>query len=277
MEKFNPLTAEYMKESVAIILGSAFEGSFASQLGLTPEEVNTEFGKITLYQSALRKDRPAYVVFRHGMPHTLLPNQINYRGQAAALKKVNCRALLINSSVGVMDPDLPIYKPMLVSDLLMPENRLPDGSTCTMFPEPVPGQGHLLIKEGLFSGELNRWIIQEGKEAVYEGDKGVVFVYAGGPRGKTPAENRMWARLGGQVNSMTLAPEVVLANELEIPVAALVTGHKYSVPGIQNPIQEEVADTLVNAREATEWILRLFLEKAEPVPFGNQIYRFDDE
>lgn len=264
-------------KSIAIILGSAFEGSFADELKLTPHQVDTEFGSITLYKTALRNDRPAYVIFRHGLPHSLLPNQINYRAQAAVLKKLNCGALLINSSVGVMDADLPIYKPMLVSDLMMPENRLPDGSTCTMFPEPSDNHGHLLIKDGLFSSKLNDWLIGKHQADIHQTEKGVVFVYAGGPRGKTPAENRMWAQLGGQVNSMTLAPEVVLANEVEIPTTALVVGHKYSVPDTDNPKKEEIGATLNQARSATKKILYFFLMEAEPVPFENEIYRFNNE
>ncbi|WP_340102934.1 phosphorylase family protein [Rhodohalobacter sp. 8-1] len=264
-------------KSIAIILGSAFEGSFAGELKLTPHQVDTKFGGITLFRSDLRNDRPAFVIFRHGLSHSMLPNQINYRAQAAALKKVNCGALLINSSVGVMDGDLPLYKPMLVTDLLMPDNRLPDGSTCTMFSEPSDNQGHLLIKDGLFSSKLNDWLIGKHQADIHQAEKGIVFVYAGGPRGKTPAENRMWAQLGGQVNSMTLAPEVVLANELEIPTTALVVGHKYSVPDIDNPKEEEIGTTLENARSATEKILHSFLMEAEPVPFGNEIYRFKDE
>ena len=264
-------------QSTAIILGSAFEGSFANELNLTPRNVSTDFGSITLYQTSLRNDRPAFVLFRHGLPHSLLPNQINYRAQAAALKKLNCGALLINSSVGVMDAGLPLYKPMLVTDLLMPENRLPDGSTCTMFPKPTPDHGHLLIKDGLFSSELNRRLIESHSDDIYLAENGVVFVYAGGPRGKTQAENRMWAKLGGQVNSMTLAPEIVLANELEIPTAALVVGHKYSVPNVKNPRQEEIADTLKNARAATERILKSFLLEGNPAEFQNEIYRFKDE
>jgi purine nucleoside phosphorylase len=263
--------------SVALILGSAFEGSFTDRLELTPREITTGFGTITLYQTSLRDDRPAYVLFRHGLPHRLLPNQINYRAQAAALKQVNCGALMINSSVGVMDSGLPIYKPMLVTDLMMPENRLPDGSTCTMFPNPSPDHGHLLIKDGLFSSNLNQWLMEQHGKDMYNTNGGVVFVYAGGPRGKTQAENRMWAQLGGQVNSMTLAPEVVLANELEIPVTALVVGHKYSLPDVENPKQEEIADTLTQARAATEKILMSFLLKGEPAEFQNEIYRFTDE
>lgn len=265
------------KKSIAVILGSAFEGSFAERLNLKKEEVHTEFGSMNLYRTNLRDDRPSYVIFRHGLPHSFLPNQINYRAQAAALKKVNCGALLINSSVGVMDAELPLYKPMLVTDLMMPENRLPDGSNCTMFHKQSKEQGHLLIKDGLFSTSLNKSLIENHQTDIYKAEGGVVFVYAGGPRGKTPAENRMWAQLGGQVNSMTLAPEVILANELEIPTAALVVGHKYSVPGVENPKQEEIGTTLKNARTATEKILEHFLTKAEPVTFQNEIYRFKDE
>ena len=263
-----------MDSSIAIILGSAFDGAFSEKLSLKPENVRTEWGDVVLYRSGLQTRHPAWVLPRHGFPHRLLPHQINYRAQAAALKSVACGALLINSSVGVMDASLPIYKPLLVSDLLMPENRLPDGSTCTMFAEPEAGQGHLLLKEGLFSRILNHQLIKRHHNKIYNDKKGVVFVYAGGPRGKTPAENRMWARLGGQVNSMTLAPEVVLANELEIPVSALVVGHKYSVPGKENPAEGEISHTLRESRAATEEILLDFILHGEPVQFGNQIYRF---
>jgi purine nucleoside phosphorylase len=267
-------TEPEMGMSLGLILGSAFEGSFASTLKLTPINLKTAWGTVTLHKSALREDRPVYILFRHGLPHRLLPNQINYRAQAAALKNVNCGALLINSSVGVMDANLPIYKPMLITDLMMPENRLPDGSTCTMFPEPTDHQGHLLIKEGLFSGELNRQLTERQQKSIHNPGGEVVFVYAGGPRGKTPAENRMWAALGGQVNSMTLAPEVILANELEIPVSALVVGHKYSVPGKENPTENEISHTLEESRTATEEILYDFILHGEPVTFRNQIYRF---
>lgn len=267
----------YSEESIAVILGSAFEGSFAERLDLSKEEIQTDFGTTNLYRTNLRNDRPAYVIFRHGLPHSLLPNQINYRAQAAALKKVNCGALIINSSVGVMDAGLPLYRPMLVADLMMPENRLPDGTTCTMFLEPSKDHGHLLIKDGLFSSTLNKWLIDQHEEEIHQSEQGVVFVYSGGPRGKTPSENRMWAKLGGHVNSMTLAPEVVLANELKIPTSSLIVGHKYSVPDIENPKQEEIGETLENARKAIEKILHSFLIKAEPANFGNEIYRFNDD
>src|SRR6056297_1417872 len=108
-----------MTDAVAIILGSAFSDTLPGQLDLEPEEIETEWGSHVLHR-VRDVDRPAYVSFRHGLPHRRLPNQINYRAQAAALKAVGCSALVVTSSVGVLDADVPLNRPLLTGDLLMP-------------------------------------------------------------------------------------------------------------------------------------------------------------
>lgn len=258
--------------AVAVILGSAFDATLPTRISLAPREVATPWGtqRVYVYTAA---DRPAYVLFRHDLPHRLLPNQINYRAQAAALKALDVGALLINSSVGVLDPALPLNTPLMVSDLLMPDNRLPDGTACTMFVEPTPEQGHLVINGGLFSHALSDQVQALAPDLIRPAEAGLVFAYVGGPRTKTAAENRYFAALGAQVNSMTLAPEVVLANELGIPCAALVVGHKYSVPTRDNPPEAGIRQSLTDARRATESILVDFLERGAPVPFANHLYR----
>jgi len=266
-----------MKPSIAVILGSAFQYSLPEVLNLKRKNIATKWGEQEVFAlSDQDLTQPAYLIFRHGLPHKLLPNQINYRAQAAALKKLNCNALVITSSVGVMDPDLPLYKPMLLSDMVMLENRLPDGSACTMFTEPSEEHGHLVLNDGLFSPALGKQLKKLDRDQIFRSDRDIVFAYVGGPRTKTKAENRIWPQLGVQVNSMTLAPETVLANELEIPTAGLVIGHKYSVPDIKNPGSDEaLSDTLDSSREVTEKLIIDFLKAGKPVPFGNQIYRFN--
>lgn len=262
--------------SVAVILGSAFQVKMPAGMMLEKVRIATPWGEIVLHRIA-GLDRPAYIRFRHGYPHQLLPNQIPYRAQAWALREVACGALLVTSSVGVLDANIPLFRPLLVNDLMMLDNRLPDGATCTMYDRPHPDQGHLVLNEGLFSLELSQQV-EVLAERIDEPVGGhAVFAYAGGPRTKTPAENRMWAQLGAQVNSMTLAPEVVLANELEIPCAGLVVGHKYSVPGIENPDRSTVADSLVSSRQAMERIVTAFLQDGEAVPFANHIFRFGED
>jgi len=258
--------------AIAVVLGSAFDRSLPGQLKWETREINTPWGAQIVFALS-DSPRPAYVLFRHGLPHRLLPNQINYRAQAAALHALGVGALVINSSVGVLDAGIPLNTPMLVSDLLMPENRLPDGSACTLFVEPSDEHGHLVLNEGLFSRSLSRQVQSFAPTAIRPIDAGLVFAYAGGPRTKTPAENRALAQTGAQVNSMTLGPEVVLANELGIPCAGLVVGHKYSVPGIANPPEGGIRDSLEAARLATEQVLVRFLREGSPVPFGNHLYR----
>jgi 5'-methylthioadenosine phosphorylase len=262
--------------SVAAILGSAFSDSLPGELDLTPEPIETEWGTQTLHRVAA-VDRPAYVLFRHDLPHRLLPNQIDYRAQAAALRAVDCGALLVTSSVGVLDADVPLYRPLLVEDLIMPENRLPDGSACTMFTEPSDDHGHLVLNDGLFATDLTEQVRDLAGSVRASVAADVVFAYVQGPRSKTAAENRLWPRLGAQVNSMTLGPEVVLANELEIPCAGLVVGHKYSIPDHSPPEREALSTTLDRSREEQERIVTAFLEEADPVPFPNTIYRFDGD
>jgi 5'-methylthioadenosine phosphorylase len=178
-------------------------------------------------------------------------------------------ALLITSSVGVLRQDVPLNIPLVVSDLLMPDNRLPDGSLCTMFVEPSPNHGHLVIQDSLFNGEIGKSLVELGARAMP-----LCFVYAPGPRTKTPAENRYWAQAGGDVNSMSLGPEVVLANELQIPCAALVVGHKYSHPDIDTVEHAQIADSLEEAKLAFQTIVTRWLSAAEPVMFKNVLFRF---
>ncbi|MEF8795327.1 MAG: 5'-methylthioadenosine phosphorylase [Salinivenus sp.] len=262
--------------AVAAILGSAFSDALPGTLDLEPETIDTAWGSQTLHR-VVDADQSAYVLFRHDLPHRLLPNQIDYRAQAAALREVGCEALLVTSSVGVLDADVPLYRPLLVEDLIMLGNRLPDGTACTMFTEPTDTHGHLVIDDSLFATALTEQVrdLAAGVRASVADD--VTFAYVQGPRSKTAAENRAWPRLGAQVNSMTLGPEVVLANELEIPCAGLVVGHKYSIPDRDPPGQEALSTTLDRARDEQERIVTAFLTEGAPVDFPNTIYRFGDD
>jgi 5'-methylthioadenosine phosphorylase len=251
------------------ILGSAFADH--DTLGLLQVvSVDTPAGPAVLHRDP---ETGGYVVFRHGRPHRYLPNQIPYRAIAWALHRVGCSALLVTSSVGVLDPSVPLYTPHLLDDLLMLDNRLPDGSACTVFNEERSWQGHLVVQDGLFDPQLRAWL----RERAGLPERELTFLYVQGPRTKTPAENRYAASLGAHVNSMTVAPEVVLANELGIPTAGLVVGHKYSVAGGVTPDRDGIAASLERSREATLSTVRAFLADAPKVAFANELYCFGDD
>lgn len=260
--------------TVAAILGSAFQTPTLQGVTLRPREVETPWGPALVHEVP---EHDAFVLFRHGVPHQYLPHQLNTRAHISALAQLEVGGLLLTSSVGVLDATLPLFTPLVVGDLLMPENRLPNGELCTFFKEPSPRQGHLVLDEGLFNRALTadlRTIAAESGHALFDGE--VVFAFSPGPRTKTRAENALWAQLGAQVNSMSLGPEVVLANEAEMAVAALVVGHKTSLstPSEQALDRDALARSLVSAREGLEALVWHWLCAAKPRPFANRLYRF---
>jgi 5'-methylthioadenosine phosphorylase len=259
--------------SVAVILGSAFADPILGGRPLQPVPIATRFGEVVLHRHPDRAD--AWVLFRHGAPHRWLPNQIPYRAHAAALREVGCGALLVTSSVGVLDGALPLDSPLPIGDLLMPDNRLPDGSACTMFVTPEPEQHHLVLDEGLMSRALTGQVERLARSLGQEPSARCVFAYTPGPRNKTAAENVFWLRVGAQINSMSVGPEVVLANELGIPCAAVGVGHKYSGPGRRDRLErEEMRGSLDVGRTVVEPLAAAFCLQAAPVPFANRFYRY---
>ena len=287
----------------AVILGSSFSQN-PLKLPHSPLQVDTSWGQITLYKteapiktSTKTKQSSSYIIYRHGLPHTVLPHQINFRGYIEALKTLGCTSLLLTSSVGVLSAEIPLYTPLLAYDLLMPFNRLPTGEVCTLFPTQTPHQGHLVLQEGLFSHEINHHLEDLISKIHHRHQSSpsipdsfsrpslpkVTFAYVPGPRTKTKAENRFWRLMGAEVNSMSIGPEVVLANEAQIPTAALLVGHKYSLdpdqistqPHLYDVSRDEIKDSLVISRQILEESIIHFLQTPLNPSFKNTLYHFD--
>lgn len=289
---------------VAVIVGSSFHRDVPKGLKLRRRRFQTDFGEYTLYQvvsmpqdssesKQSQVSRPAYIVFRHGLPHRLLPHQVNYRAMAAALKMAGVGSVLITSSVGVMDPSLPLFKPMLVSDYCMLANFLPDGSPPTMWIDPHPEHGHLVFSASkTFSTGLADQLQSMASEGLFQlHPQEVTFAYCSGPRTKTPFETALYREtLRVQTNSMTLAPEAVLLSELEISTVGVVIGHvgtstvktgSGKVGAIADKTKTEkwnadkVTESLTASSEAIIRLIVAFLRSAVPVDFAHHVYRFE--
>jgi 5'-methylthioadenosine phosphorylase len=256
-----------------VVVGSSFSQENIENLQRI--SLQTPFGEGEIFRIL---DSESYLQFRHGCPHRFLPNQINWRAQAWMWKELNIDVLLLTSSVGVMDPQIPLYTPLIASDLLMPFNQLPDGSSCSLFTTPQPNHGHLLLQDGMFHSGLNTYLRRQIEEKGFLSHD-VIFAYVPGPRTKTPIENRFWQQQGAQVNSMSIGPEAVLANELQIPVTALLIGHKYSLPSSPTASQKKhthqsIDASLQESKKASEELIWNFLRKPPQVSFANHLYQF---
>ena len=143
---------------VAAIVGSAFE--HPGDLGLAWETVavTTGMGSFEVLRIHER-GQTLHVVFRHGFPSSVVAASDPVSGHDTRSNRSPVSSLLVTSSVGVLDHELPLFKPMLVGDLITVDNRLADGSACSNWPEPHPSQGHLVLEHGLFDAELGQQVV----------------------------------------------------------------------------------------------------------------------
>ncbi|MCA9569619.1 MAG: hypothetical protein KC656_17355 [Myxococcales bacterium] len=248
--------------TLAVSLGRAFaESDFPAD----PVEVRTPHGTAVLHRS-----NDQWLLFRHGRPHQWLPHRIPVRAQMAALREVGVRSLVVTGFVGVLDDTLPLHEPLLVSDVVMPTGFLPDGSPATMF---VDGDGgYLTLDEGLVSRRL---AAQLRGIAIGLGDPLALpeceVHHVAGPRARTPAETALLARQGARAVSMTVVPEIVLANELGIATAAVVVGYRTLFETLTVP---EAERRLAESRHALEALCARFLRSGDPVASTNRLARY---
>lgn len=257
--------------SIVAIVGSNYDSAKIAGYALEEHTIKTMLGKLKYYRFPC--ERPCYVIFRHGLPYRYLPHDIPYEIHAQLLSDLQCEALLLTSSVGVLDESLPLFTPMLVTDLIMLDNRLPDGRICSL-KSTNKKPFHLVFQEGPFSNAMNQQIknhFEQTNAAMQE----VIYAYFPGPRTKTRSENRCLSLMGAQVNSMTMGPELVLANELGIPTMSLVVGHKYSLATQQSIETLGLAESIVKSKQALEkWIAWFFQNITVPC-FANMLYQIN--
>ncbi|MCL5074352.1 MAG: MTAP family purine nucleoside phosphorylase [Chloroflexi bacterium] len=176
--------------------------------------INTPFGKAHVFQGRCR-GRETVFLPRHGVGHTLLPAQVNYRANLMALKKLGVDRVLGVSAVGSLNSQMQPGH-LVVCDQLVDfsKNRV-----------QTFGLGHVDVTEP-YCSEM-RQAVQQGAAKVED----IIihplgtYVCFEGPRYETAAEIRMLQRLGMDVVGQTNIPEAPLARELGLcyGLLALVT------------------------------------------------------
>ncbi len=199
-------------------------------------------------------------ISRHGRSHHHLPHTIRHRANLLALKRLGARAILATTTVGAVNPDIPLGRPVLFDDLFFPENRLPNGEPCTVFTEPGdPERGHCIMTEP-FSPGLRRRMELAARDLGVEAVVGGVYAHTNGPRFETRAEIRALKAARVTAVSQTCGPEAVLAGELEMPYGLVGFPVNYAT-GVAEPEPKEELDRLLAL--SAEVLSRLVLRTAE--------------
>lgn len=259
---------------IGIITGS---GIYRLAGDTEPYQVETRFGEAEVEVTGVG---PWTVgsISRHGAGHHHLPHTVPHQAHLVAFEQLGARAVLATTAVGVVDPGIPLERPIIFDDLFFPENRLPDGSVCTIFTEPgEPARGHL-IQDEPFAPSLRRKMELAADSLDLEATVGGVYAHTNGPRFETKSEIRWLNSLRVTAVSQTCGPEVVLAGELELPYALVGFPVNYATGVVEPDSEQELSRLLtLSAKTLTKLVLRTVevLEEQDLVYDHGFIYRVE--
>jgi 5'-methylthioadenosine phosphorylase len=253
---------------LAVISGSGFY-DFPDLADLDKREISTRYGSVIIGIGCLNDKNVAFLA-RHGHEHQFLPNLINYRANLLALKELGSKGILSTTVCGVLDAAIPLAKPVVFSDLYFPDNRLPSGEICSIYDEEgLPGRGHYIFDRP-FSEALRQRLIAAAKDPLTE----AIYAHVNGPRFNSKPEIQALKSHASFV-SQTAGPEIVLAGELEIPIALIGYGVDYANGVSDQPTPVEALQlNLLNSKSVFVSIITKVIQNYIAPRFEGFIYRF---
>ncbi len=254
---------------LAVISGSGFY-DFPDLKDSEDLEVQTTYGNVGLIKGKL-EGREVVFLSRHGERHAVLPNVINYRANIVALKTLEVEAIVSTTVCGVLIPTLPLAKLAVFDDLFFLDNRLPGGEICTIYDEiGQEERGHYIFQRP-FSASLSQQIIEAAEDPL----TGVTYAHMNGPRFNSQAEIRLLQTYASFL-SQTAGPEIILAGELEIPMALMGFGVDYANGVAEEPTPPEIlAANLNKSQSVFISVLKKFIPTFRAPGFEGFIFRFE--
>ncbi|MFP4476784.1 MAG: S-methyl-5'-thioadenosine phosphorylase [Desulfatibacillaceae bacterium] len=159
---------------------------------------------------------------RHGTKHELSPTQVNYRANIKAFQYLKCTHIIATTACGSLREEIGR------GDFVIPDQFIDftRHRTITYFDSFEEGAKHTAMADP-FDEDLRKRLTGAAREFGFRThDRGTVITIEG-PRFSTRAESNMFRMWGGDIINMSVAPEAVLANEVEIPYAAIAMSTDY--------------------------------------------------
>jgi purine nucleoside phosphorylase len=204
------------------------------------KKVKTPYGTVSL-----KNDKHSFFLQRHGSP-PLPPHRINHRANIWALKNVGAERIIAVNSVGSLKLKI---KPMT---FLIPDDYL---SLCNI---PTFFDNEMKFTVPRMDTELAVQLYKHCRTLKIPIKHGGIYIQTQGPRLETKAEINMLKRFGDIVG-MTMASEVTLCLEYDIPYASICSIDNYchgivKLPLTMDEIQENVRKNLQRIEKIIESI-----------------------
>jgi 5'-methylthioadenosine phosphorylase len=179
-----------------------------------PIRIGTPFGPSPLITIGDFGGKEVACLPRHGEKHTVPPHKINYQANVWALHNLGVERILGTNAVGAINIK---YQE---GDLVIPSDFIDfTKSRAQTFFNDAPVT-HIDVSTPYCPelSDLLRGAAQKHNAVIWDN---AVYLCTEGPRYETPAEIRMFRRLGCDIAGMTAIPELILARELEMCYSSL--------------------------------------------------------
>lgn len=223
---------------------------------LKEETIQTPYGSTLLYRVE-GNDLDLVFLARHGIKHTTPPHKINYRANIKALEILGVKHVLATNAVGSINKDIPPLGLALLTDFL----DFTSGRDMTFFDGGDNGVKHIDVSIP-YCPTLNKQLLKLAPTFDLNLRPEAVYVCSNGPRLESPAEIRMYAKMGADVVGMTGIPEATLARELGLCYSAVAFSVNWAA-GIKKTIR-----FINNSKEfavVKENLLSLFIETLKSI------------
>ena len=177
--------------------------------------METPYGSVEPVAGKLA-NREIVFLSRHGRDHATPPHLVNYRANIWALRKLGVRKILATAAVGSLSSNFRLGELVLLDQFLDFTKSRPQ----TFYEGGKQGVLHVDMTEPYCSA-VRQVIMDASEQLGFAVKNGACYVCTEGPRFETPAEIRMFQRLGADLVGMTSVPEVVLARELGMCYASI--------------------------------------------------------
>jgi 5'-methylthioadenosine phosphorylase len=177
--------------------------------------VETPYGPVEPVIGKLA-NREIVFMSRHGRDHATPPHLVNYRANIWAVRKLGVSKILATAAVGSLSPDFRLGELVLLDQFL----DFTKSRSQTFYEGGQKGVLHVDMTDPYCSA-VRQVILDASERLGFPVKDGACYVCTEGPRFETPAEIRMFQRLGADLVGMTSVPEVVLARELGMCYASI--------------------------------------------------------
>ncbi len=208
---------------IAIIGGSGLEDP---NILKNPEtvHVDTPFGNPSSdFKTGQIHGTKVAILSRHGYDHSIPPSKVNNRANIWAIQKLECTHILTTTACGSLREEIK-RGDFVILDQFIDFTRHRE---ITFFDSFQAGVLKHTPMADPFDEALRNKLIQSARELNLKFHPAGTVVTIEGPRFSSRAESNMFRTWGADVINMSVAPECILANELEIPYASVALSTDY--------------------------------------------------